>query len=202
MANEGVGPVDSPDGVPGDTVPPAAAPAGRSDQLLAEFYDQLRVLAQSQLNGERPGHTLQATALVHEAYMKLTRGSPVQWTSPAHFFAAAAEAMRRVLIDHARARGRDKRGGGRRVISLPEGEVLDFHTPQNIEALADLEDSICRLEREEPRLGQVVRYRFYLGLSIQQVAEVLGISETSVKVDWQYARARLFRDLTGLAGNE
>ncbi len=158
-----------------------------ADQLLTLVYDQLRKIAQQRMGEERAGHTLQATALVHEAYMRLVGNQEVRWDGRAHFFAAAAEAMRKILIDHARKKGTAKRGGGLRNIS----GVLDLASEEKIcDALA-LDELISRLEKEDAKIAAVVRLRFYAGLSIQETAEVLGVSERTIKRDWTYARTWL-----------
>ena len=174
------------------------------DALLPLVYEQLRELARCRMADERRGHTLQATALVHEAYLRLlSHPDGVVWTSRGHFFHAAAEAMRRLLIDHARARRSLKRGGGQvpgthdaprqrvafNVLELAADTGLDF-----AEILA-LDDAVSRLELEEPHLAAVVRLRFYAGLSVDETAEALGTSARTVKRDWTFARAWLFRRL-------
>lgn len=168
-----------------------------ADRLLPLVYDQLRKAAQSGLAGERTEHTLQATALVHEAYLKLVGPREVPWRNRAHFYAAAAEAMRQVLLDHAKARGRLKRGGGL-------GRI-DFDSTSTIggpEAEADhrgdyvaLDDAIRRLASKDPRMAEVVRLRFYAGLEIAQVARVLDVSERTARNDWTFAKAWLEREV-------
>jgi RNA polymerase sigma factor (TIGR02999 family) len=172
-------------------------PGGRAE-LLPLVYEQLRGLARRQMAGERAGHTLQPTALVHEAYLRLLRDRSVAWAGRAQFFCAAAEAMRRILVEHARARGRLKRGGGaaegggRRRVPL---SVLELATGEDPAEILALDEAVRRLEGENPELGAVVRLRFYAGLSVEEAAEVLGVSARSVKRDWSYARAWLFRVL-------
>ena len=174
------------------------------DALLPLVYEQLRELARRRMAGERRGHTLQATALVHEAYLRLLShpGGSV-WTSRGHFFHAAAEAMRRLLIDHARARASLKRGGhddgqphdrprSRMAFSVLDLAADEEHDPAEILAL---DEAISRLEQDEPHLGAVVRLRFYAGLSVEETAEALGVSARTVKRDWTFARAWLFRRL-------
>jgi len=159
-----------------------------SDQLLTLVYDQLRKIAQQRMSEERSDHTLQATALVHEAYLRLVGNGPATWQGRGHFFAAAAEAMRRILIDHARKRNTAKRGG--RVPREISG-VLELTGDEKIGEALILDDLISRLEMEDSQTAQVVRLRFFAGLSIEETAEVLGISEPTVKRDWEYARAWL-----------
>lgn len=177
--------------------------------LIAEVYAQLRAAAQRAIAGERAGHTLTATALVHEAYLKLVGPREVPWRDRAHFYAAAAEAMRRVLLDHAKARGRMKRGGGARWVDLDrssinllaeggDGGVADTASESALDFFA-LEEAIRRLEQRDPRMGQVVRLRFYAGLEIAHVAAVLGVSERTVKSDWAFAKAWLERELSDRA---
>jgi RNA polymerase sigma factor (TIGR02999 family) len=176
-------------------IPPEQDPAAdRSSERLAELvYDELRKVAQRRLAEERPGHTLQATALVHEVYLKLSEGRQKPWSGRAEFFAAAAEAMRRILIDHARRRGAEKRGGGRRPLPLNVVDLTELDNPAMILAL---DEAIVRLEREEPRVAAVVRLRFYAGLTAEETAEALGQSRRTVMRDWEYARAWL-RDAVG-----
>ncbi|MFO0857058.1 MAG: ECF-type sigma factor [Phycisphaerales bacterium] len=167
------------------------------DELLPLVYQQLRAAAQRELSGERPSHTLQATALVHEAYLKLVGPREVPWANRAHFYAAAAEAMRRVLLDHAKRKGRVKRGGGVRHSELRESAVFqaennDYELEPDFVAL---DEAIRRLEATDPRMAQVVHLKFYAGLEIAQVAKALGVSERTVKNDWAFAKAWLERAL-------
>jgi RNA polymerase sigma factor (TIGR02999 family) len=162
--------------------------------LLPLVYDQLRELARHRMAEERSGHTLQATALVHEAYLRLVGDRPAGWAGRAHFFHAAAEAMRRILIEHARARGRVKRGGGGERQRVPLS-VIDLAAENDPGEILDLDEAVCRLEKESPDVAAVVRLRFYAGLTIEETAEALGISPQSVKRDWAYARAWLFHQL-------
>lgn len=167
------------------------------DALLPLVYQQLRAAAQRELASERPSHTLQATALVHEAYLKLVGPREVPWANRAHFYAAAAEAMRRVLLDHAKSKGRVKRGGGVKHSELCESAVFQAengnhgHEPDFVA----LDEAIRRLEATDPRMAQVVHLKFYAGLEIAQVAKVLGVSERTVKNDWAFAKAWLERAL-------
>jgi RNA polymerase sigma-70 factor, ECF subfamily len=179
----------------------AAAGGDKSaaDRLLPLVYDQLRKAAHLGLAGERAGHTLQATALVHEAYFKLVGPRDLPWKSRAHFYAAAAEAMRQVLLDHAKARGRLKRGGGLGRIDLENtatlgGPVVEDDGPDREDFVA-LDDAIRRLASKDPRMAEVVRLRFYAGLEISEVAHVLGVSERTVKNDWAFAKAWLEREM-------
>jgi RNA polymerase sigma-70 factor, ECF subfamily len=187
----------------------AAAASGdrtAADRLLPLVYEQLRKAAQLRLSGERAGHTLQATALVHEAYLKLVGLRDLPWQGRAHFYAAAAEAMRQVLLDHARARGRVKRGGGLGRIDLDDvatlgGPIAEDHRPDREDFVA-LDDAIRRLGSRDPRMAEVVRLRFYAGLEISEVALLLGVSERTVKNDWAFAKAWLEREMTLRSGAE
>jgi len=163
-----------------------------SGVLLEHVYRQMRELAESRMRQERVGHTLQATALVHEAYLRLAEKPAVTWANEAHFFHAAAEAMRRILIEHARARGREKRGGGCRHLSL---DVLDLAAEADSDEIVALDEAFRRLEAEEPSVAAVVRLRFYAGLSVKETAEALNTSVRTIHRDWAYARAWLWREL-------
>lgn len=143
---------------------------------------------------ERAGHSLQATELVHEAFLKLQSHPSLLVADRARFFHAAADAMRRILIDHARTRGRQKRGGGmKRAVS----DVAELAAEQDPEQILALDEAIHRLEAEEPRSAQVLKLRFFTGLSVAETAEVIGLSERTVKREWQFARAWMFRALGG-----
>ena len=163
--------------------------SGAAEQLLSLVYDQLRKIAQQRMAEERVGHTLQATALVHEAYLRLTGNAEVSWRGRAHFFAAAAEAMRRILIDHARKKGTVKRGGGLRKVT----GVLDLASDEKIGDALIIDDLISRLEIEDPTAAEVVRLRFFAGLSLEETARTLGVSQPTVSRKWSYARAWLAR---------
>lgn len=169
--------------------------------LLELVYDQLRRVAQQRLAEERKGHTLQATALVHEAYLRLVGDGPVDWQGRAHFFAAAAEAMRRILIEHARARGRIKRGGpakDKRRISL---NVVDLATEGDPDDVLALDEAVKRLEAKDAALARVVQLRFYAGLSEVETAEALGVTDRTIRRDWAAARAWLQRELSSDSAN-
>ncbi len=159
-----------------------------ANELLPLVYEQLRAIAQKRMGNERDDHTLQATALVHEAYMKLVGDVDMKWQSRGHFYGAAAEAMRRILIDHARAKKSAKRGGDRR--KLP-ASVLDLATDCDAEDIIALDDAITKLEEEDPRAASVVRLRFFAGLEVKEAAEALGVSERTAMREWSFARARL-----------
>jgi RNA polymerase sigma factor (TIGR02999 family) len=174
--------------------PPSAqeTPLGDDGQLLSQVYDQLRVIARSRLARERVGHSLQATELVHEAFLKLQKHPSLLHADRARFFNAAAEAMRRILIDHARGKGRLKRGGGMKRTVADVAELAEDADPDQIMAL---DEAIARLEKDEPQAAAVLKLRFFTGLSVAETAEVTGLSERTVKREWQYARAWLFREL-------
>jgi RNA polymerase sigma factor (TIGR02999 family) len=167
--------------------------------LVEAVYAQLRAAAQREMAHERPNHTLSATALVHEAYIKLAGPREVPWANRAHFYAAAAEAMRRILLDSAKRRKRAKRGGGAVAISLDAG-VLDVRNASlpsptdaheaGIDPLA-LDTAIEQLAQQDPRAAQIVRLKYYAGLEISHVAQAMGVSERTVKNDWSFARAWL-----------
>ena len=173
--------------------------ADRVANLLPLVYDQLRAIAERALSSERPDHTLQATALVHEVYLRLVGDRVVPWSSKAHFYVAAAEAMRRILIDHARSRGSAKRGGGRAKLSLVS--VADLGASDSSEIMG-FDEVFQRLESEVPEAAAVVRLRFYAGLTIGQTAEALGVSSNTVDRRWSFARAWLFRAMRDLSENE
>lgn len=158
------------------------------DRLVPIVYDELRLMARTRLAGERSDHSLRPTELVHEAYLRLVQGDP-KWENRAHFFGAASRAMRRVLVDHARSRSALKRGGEVRRVTL--GDVVASSEDPDVD-LMDLDAALTALEAEDQRLSQVVHLRYFTGLSIEQVAEVLGVSPATVKRDWMYARTWLY----------
>lgn len=162
------------------------------DSLMPLVYAELRRIANRHLRGERPDHTLQSTALVHEAYMRLADQDLPQWQNRAHFFAVAAHLMRQILVDHARSHRASKRGGDVCKLTLDDAE----EQPQgvNVDILA-LDDALKSLASMDPQQSQVVELKFFAGLSIEDTAEVLGISISTVKRDWITARAWLFREL-------
>ena len=164
------------------------------EELLEIVYDRLRRIAQHRMRQERTSHTLQATALVHEAYLKLVGDEAIEFQSRAHFFAASAQAMRRLLIDHARKHNAEKRGGDRKRVPL---SVVDLASDVDPGQILALEESMTELERTDPRAASVVRLRFYAGLDVEQTAQLLDLSERTVTRDWAYARALLFQGMTG-----
>jgi RNA polymerase sigma-70 factor, ECF subfamily len=164
--------------------------ADAAEELLPLVYEQLRAIAQRRMREERAGHTLQATALVHEAFCKLVGGGEGPgWESRAHFFRVAAEAMRRILIDHARKRKSAKRGGGAAPIPLSVVDLAAEHDPAQILAL---NEALETLEAEDARAAEVVKLRFFAGLSVEETAEAMGISERTAMREWAFARARLY----------
>lgn len=177
---------------------PSLAARDRAEQLLQLVYQQLRASAQEMMNAERADHTLQATALVHEAYLRLVGDRDVPWRNRAHFFAAAAEAMRRILLDHARRRSTEKRGGG--LVRRPLN-VIDLADGGNPEEILALDEAFSRLESESPETAAVVRLRLYAGLSVDDAAAALGIGPRQVDRLWAFARAWLYRELDGCGGS-
>jgi RNA polymerase sigma factor (TIGR02999 family) len=166
----------------------------RAETLLPIVYQSLKELARQRMAQERPGHTIQPTALVHEAYLRLVKAKNVGWMGSAHFYHAAAEAMRRILVEHARARGRIKRGGGARRVPV---NLLDLAAEGDRDEILALDEAIRRLEEHTPEIAAVVRLRFYAGLTVAQTAEALSIGRRSVDRAWAYARVWLYRELYG-----
>lgn len=182
---------------PDDPAPPGAPQ--NSDAYFAQVYDELRGIAHARMRGERTGQTIQTTELVHEAYLRLSPKGGCEWQSRAQFFVAAAEAMRRILIERARAKTRRKRGGtdGRPPprVSLDLEEVAQLADDHDPETILALDDAIERLARRDERAARVVRLRFYAGLSVDEAAEALGASKRTVLRDWAFARAWLYGEL-------
>ncbi len=162
-----------------------AAPA---EALLAQVYTQLRDLAHRYMRDERAGHSLQPTALVHEAYIRLVERHNVEWQSKTHFFAIAAREMRRVLVDHARAASAAKRGAEQTRVAFDEGLLGAAASVSDVLAI---DEALTRLEKASPRQSQVAEMRLFSGMFVQEVAQVLGVSATTVKDDWRVARAWL-----------
>jgi RNA polymerase sigma factor (TIGR02999 family) len=163
------------------------------DQLLPLVYEELRCLAAQKLAQERPGQTLQATALVHEAYLRLVGSQGQRWDSRSHFFSAAAEAMRRVLVDNARRKQSLRRGGQRRQYDLLDVDLVVDDSPD--EQLLALDGALSRLADKEPALAELVKLRHFAGLTVDEAAKALGISPRTVKRNWAYARAWLLREI-------
>ena len=170
----------------------ASGDRAAANELLPLVYSQLRAAAQRQLRSERPGHTLQATALVHEAYLRLVGPRDVPWQNRAHFYVAAAEAMRRILVDHARAKAAGIRGGpeGRRA-AVNLATLPDPSSEKESAGFLILDDAIVRLEGVDPDAAAVVRLRYFAGLSVEQTAAALGVSAPTVKRAWAFARGWL-----------
>jgi RNA polymerase sigma factor (TIGR02999 family) len=166
------------------------------DRLIALVYEELPRLARRYMRVERSSHTLQTTALVNEAYLRLIAMQDVDWQSRAHFFAIAAQVMRRILVDHARSRTRVKRGGGSPQLSLSDAAVLGTEAPPDFVAL---DEALARLAAIDPRKSQVVELRFFGGLTNDEMAEVLKVSPTTVMRDWSLAQAWLRRELRARA---
>jgi RNA polymerase sigma factor (TIGR02999 family) len=170
----------------------------QSDPLAAEkilplVYEELRKLAAAKLAQEKPGQTLQATALIHEAYLRLVGGeAPQHWNSRGHFFAAAAEAMRRILVENARGKAREKRGGDWRRVDF---EDLDAATSVTPEQLLALDDALARLAVLDPLAGRLVNLRYFAGLALNEAAEAIGVSQATAYRHWAYARAWLHGEL-------
>jgi RNA polymerase sigma factor (TIGR02999 family) len=167
-----------------------------SGQLLDLVYAELRELASRKMAHEPPGHTLQPTALVHEAFLRLAGDHQAQWENRAHFFGAAGEAMRRILIERARRYGRIKHGGGRKRVDLPEHLVADESRSAELFAL---DEAIDRLEAFDKRKSDIVKLRYFVGMTIEETAEALCVSPATVKSDWAYTRAWLHREVAGEA---
>jgi RNA polymerase sigma factor (TIGR02999 family) len=175
----------------------SVAATAAADELLPLVYDDLRDLARQLMAAERKDHTLQATALVHEAYLRVLGSGHVTWSGRTQFFNIAATAMRRILVEHARSWGRLKHGGGFKRVPLAALELArDAQFPE----LIAIDDAVTRLGECSPSVGAVVRLRFYAGLNQQETAEALGVSERTVRREWTYGRAWLMREMGGRSG--
>jgi RNA polymerase sigma factor (TIGR02999 family) len=164
------------------------------DELTPLVYEELRHRAARYLRRERPNHTLQTTALIHEAYLRLVDAKDVQWQGRAHFFAIAANLMRRILVEHARRRNADKRGGS--FIRVPLDEAVAVAKEVDVDLLA-IDEALDRLAAIDPQQARVIELRFFSGLSVEETAEALGVSPKTVKRDWSMARAWLRREIGG-----
>ncbi len=162
------------------------------EKLIPLVYEELKRLARSYMRRERPDHTLQTTALVHEAYLKLVRQHAVNWQGRSHFFGIAAQLMRRILIDHARGQLRGKRGGVKEVLPLDEALVF---SPEHSKELVKLDEALERLSKLDARQSQIVELRFFGGLSVEETSEFLGVSPKTVKRDWAVAKVWLHGEL-------
>jgi RNA polymerase sigma factor (TIGR02999 family) len=166
---------------------------GAANQLMEAVYGELRILAAGKLAGERNNVTLQPTALVHEAWLRLGGDQQAQWQNRAHFFSAAAEAMRRILIDRARKRCRQRRGGGQRPLNLDD--IDEPMVEREAEHLIAVNEALERLAVEDAPRAELVKLRFFVGLTLTEAASVLGISESTAKRWWEFSRAWLFREI-------
>lgn len=167
--------------------------ARAADRLIPLVYQELRHLAAQKLSQERPGQTLQATALVHEAYIRLVDAEGQHWKSRGHFFAAAAEAMRRILIENARRKRRLKHGGGQQRVELEDADLAIEEPSDNLIAL---DEALIKLTQEDQVVAELVKMRYFAGLSGEQAAEILGISRRTADRYWAYARAWLYQEIT------
>ena len=163
-----------------------------ADQLLPLVYEELRKLARQKLAQEKPGQTLDATALVHEAYLRLVGKQDPGWNGREHFFAAAAEAMRRILVENARSKARLKRGGGRARVAV---ESLDVAAPEEPEFLLAVDEALNRLALADPQAAELVKLKYFAGFSLPQAAQALGISPRTADFLWKYAKAFLLKEL-------
>jgi RNA polymerase sigma factor (TIGR02999 family) len=164
-----------------------------TDKLLSAIYEELRRLASRKLARECPGHTLQATALVHEAYLRLLGSDSGHWENSAHFFAAAAEAMRRILVESARRKARLKHGGGRERQEVSEADAITMSDPIDMIAL---DDALEKLSREDKVKADLVKLRYFAGLTAEQAGKVLGISRATADRYWMFARTWLYNEMT------
>jgi len=164
------------------------------EKLVPQVYQELRRLAKRQMRGEHPDHTLQTTALINEAYLRLVDLRNIQWQNRAHFFALCARLMRRILVDFARSRHYAKRGGGAHPVSLDRSLVV---SPAHSTDLVAVDDALKALTKVDARKAQVVELRFFGGLTVEETAEVLKVSPETVQRDWKLAKAWLLRELTG-----
>lgn len=167
-----------------------------AEELLPIVYNELRRLAAQKLSQEKPGQTLQATALVHEAYLRLIGSENRQWDGRGHFFAAAAEAMRRILVDTARRKQARKHGGGQQRIDLDDLQISNDVSPHPEDMIA-LDEALSKLASEDPVKGEVVKLRYFAGLSLRQISETLGISPSTADNYWAYARCWLRLEMSG-----
>ena len=167
---------------------------GSLEQMFLLVYNELHQLAARKLRSERDGHTLSTTALVNEAWLELNKLNRIQWQNRAHFLAVAAQAMRRILIDYAVARRREKRGGGQVPVSLDDSDALAI-AHQRADELVELDEALARLQKISDRQARIVECRFYGGMSVEETADALGVSPATVKREWALARAWLNREL-------
>jgi RNA polymerase sigma factor (TIGR02999 family) len=166
--------------------------AKAADELLPLVYEELRRLASRKMSREKPGQTLQATALVHEAYIRLVGSENQQWSGRTHFFAAAAESMRRILIENARRKQRQKHGGGQHRVDLDDAEISIEEPSTNLIAL---DEALTKLAEEEKTVAELVKLRCFAGLTLSQAAEIIGVSRRTADRYWAYARAWLYQEI-------
>lgn len=166
----------------------------RTEDLLPVVYDELRQLAKARMAREKPGHTLQATALVHEAWLKLAEGGGTPWQSRAHFFGAAGEAMRRILVDNARRKAQLKRGGNPERIEVPESQIT---APGGDEKVLQVHEVLDELAALDPLKAEIVKLRYFVGLNHLEIADALGLNEKTVRRHWEVAKVRLFELMSG-----
>ncbi|MCS7025526.1 MAG: sigma-70 family RNA polymerase sigma factor [Bryobacteraceae bacterium] len=171
--------------------------SGAADELLPLVYQELRRIAAAYMRRERPNHTLQATALVHEAFLQLVDQTRVDWKNRAHFFGVAAQLMRRILVEHARSRGAQKRGGAVAKLSLEE--AINYFPQKDLTLLA-LDDCLKELEKLDPRQSRIVELRFFGGLTTEETSEVMGLSTATIEREWRSAKAWLHSQLSDLKG--
>lgn len=177
-----------------DPAGPSPKPGTCPPELFTAVYDRLRAIAESRMVGERTGHTLQATALVHEAYLRLMAMPGFDWSGPRQFYGAAAESMRRILIDHARKKKSQKRSNGKPMFELSENDV-GLESDQ--ESILALDEALTRLKERDERMHEIVMLRYFAGQTIERTAEILGVSPRTAKRDWTVARAWLRTQLMG-----
>lgn len=168
----------------------AAGDENAQNELLPLVYAQLRSIAQARMSAENAGHTLQATALVHEVFLRMIGDRKLPWQNRAHFYAAAAQAMRRVLLDHAKSKRRQKRGGEFNRMPM---NVADLASQQNPDQILALDEALCRLEEQNPEAAKIVRLRFYAGLSVDETALAMDMAPRTVDRRWKFARAWLYK---------
>ena len=166
--------------------------AQAAEQLLPVVYDELRKLAAAKMAKEQPGQTLQATALVHEAWIRLAGGQQQRWDSRRHFFSAAAEAMRRILVEKARRRQRIRHGGGLERVNVDDIEVA---LPSREDQLIAMDEALVKLELDDPQKAEVVKLRYFVGMTSVETAETLGLSVATVERYWSFAKAWLFKEI-------
>ena len=169
--------------------------SGAEDQLIRLVYHELRRIAGACMRDERPGHSLQPTALIHEAWLRLAGQSQIAWRDRAHFFGLAARMMRRILVDHARARLADKRGAGAVVLSLDWVEIDS--SPRKLDEILAVDEALARLRQLDPQQAQIVEMHYFAGMTVKETAEALGISPRTVDREWAFASAWLRRELSG-----